>query len=109
MSRLKGKNYKDYNYTSRYSLFPYYYNSEDDKYVTGVGAYVSTDAPYIVHTVVQGDTLDNLALYYYNNPTYFWILCSFNRIRNPYIKLKIGQQLKIPSLSNITFDIQGRS
>ena len=109
MSRLKNRDYKDYSYTSRYAPFPHYYNASDDKYVTGISAYLDNTTTYQVHTVSQGDTLDNLALYYYNNPTYFWVICSFNRIRNPYVELKIGQQLKIPAMSNIKFDIQGRN
>lgn len=109
MSILKNKSYKEYNYTSRYSPFPYYYHKQDNKYVYGVTAYLDDSTLYSIHTVEQGDTLDNLALYYYNNPTLFWIICSFNRIRNPYVQLTPGQQLKIPSIANIKFDLEGRS
>ena len=109
MSRLIGKTHKEYSYISRYSLFPYYYNKEDNKYVMGITSRISEDSPYKIHTVVPGDTFDNLALYYYNNPTLFWVICSFNHICNPYTQLKTGQQIKIPALSNIQFDIQGRN
>ena len=109
MNILTDKSYKDYKYTSRYNSFPYYYNTKDDKYMYGLTAYLDNTTIYSIHTVVQGDTLDNLALYYYNNPTYYWVICSFNHITNPYMKLKEGQKLKIPTLSMIKYDLRGRS
>ena len=109
MDVLTNKSYKDYSYTSRYSPFPYFYNIKDNKYIYGITAYLDDTTPYKLHTVKQGETFDTLALYYYNNPTLFWIICSFNHIRNPYSKLTPGQKLKIPSLSNISFDLVGRS
>lgn len=109
MDVLNNKSYKDYSYTSRYSPFPYYYHTKDGKYTYGVTAYLDDTTVYHMHTVVQGDTIDKLALHYYNNPTLFWVICSFNRIRNPYVKLTVGQQLKIPSIANIKYDMDGRS
>ena len=106
---LTNKSYKDYSYTSRYSPFPYYYHTVDNKYVYGVTSYLDDTTPYTLHTVQQGETLDNLALYYYKNPTLFWIICSFNHIRNPYMRLRTGSKIKIPSISTIKFDITGRS
>lgn len=109
METLLNKSYKDYNYTSRYSPFPYYYHKKDDKYIYGITAYLDETTAFTLHTVSQGETLDKLAMYYYNNPTLFWVICSFNRIRNPYMYLIPGQKLKIPSLANIKFDLDGRS
>lgn len=109
MESLINKSYKDYDYTSRYSPFPYYYHVKDNKYVYGVTAYLDNTTVYSIHIVKQGDTIDNLAMHYYNNPTLYWVICSFNRIRNPYTKLSVGQQLKIPSIANIKFDVLGRS
>ena len=108
MRDLINKSYKDYSYTSRYVQTPYYYHRQDDKYVMGITHYLDDSTVYKLHTVKQGDTFDTLALYYYNNPTLYWIICSFNRITNPYQKLTVGQHLKIPSISNLKFDVNGR-
>lgn len=104
MEVLKNKQYRNYNRLSRYANFPYYYNSLDDKYVVGITAYLKDTTSYSVHTVVAGDTYDSLALYYYNNPTYYWIICSFNRIQDPFIEPEIGTTLRIPSISTIQFE-----
>lgn len=109
MNKLKNKSYKDYSYTSRYAPFPYYYNSEDTKYVYGVTANLDNTTVYTQHTVSRGDTLDSLALKYYNNPTLYWIICSFNRIQDPYTELVEGQKINIPSISALEFDYNGRS
>lgn len=109
MEILKNKQYKDYSYVSRYAPFPYYYNTRDNKYVSALTAYLDDTTIYSLYTVKQGDTLDSIALYFYNNPTLYWIICSFNHIRDPYIKLEVGQKLKIPSIANIQYDLNGRS
>lgn len=105
MDVLTNKSYKDYARISRYSPFPYYYHTKDDKYIVGTTAYLKDTTVYTLYTVQRGDTLDSLALEFYNNPTLYWIICSFNRIQDPFIELKEGQKLKIPSISNIEFDI----
>ena len=109
MSKLRDKAYKEYSYTSRYSPFPYYYNVEDNKYMYGLTTYLDDTTLYSLHVVRAGETLDNLALHYYNNPTLYWVICSFNHIQDPYIKLTEGQTLRIPALSNIMYDFEGRS
>ena len=98
---------KDYNMrNSRYEAFPYYFNKQDNKYFYGLSAHLKQkDISYIGHKVKQGDTLDTLALYYYNNPTYFWVIADFNRIRDPYEELKIDSLIKIPTFTKISFDI----
>lgn len=105
MDILTDKTYREYSRLSRYSPFPYYYHSVDDKYIYGVTAYLKDTTTYTLHTVQQGETFDSLALEYYNNPTLYWIICSFNRIQDPFIIPEEGSQLKIPSISNIEFDI----
>ena len=76
---IKNKEYKEYDRVSRYSVFPFYYVVEDNKYVYGITSHLKHDnVKYITHKVVRGDTLDSIALYYYNNPTYFWIVADFN-------------------------------
>ena len=104
---LKNKQYKDYKKLSRYSTLPYYYNTIDDRYVYGTCKNLKTTTPYRTHKVEQGDTLDTLALYYYNNPTYFWIIADFNKIKDPYKELNVGDKIKIPTFSSIEFDIWG--
>lgn len=103
---IKNKEYKEYDRVSRYSVFPFYYVVEDNKYVYGITSHLKHDnVKYITHKVVRGDTLDSIALYYYNNPTYFWIVADFNHINDPYKELKIGQLLKIPTFSDVEFDL----
>lgn len=104
MDVLTKKAYKEYNRLSRYAPIPYYYHLGDDKYIHGTDKHLRTDTPYTTHIVVGGDTLDTLALKYYNNPTYYWMIASFNRIRDPYKELVVGSAIKIPSISSIEFE-----
>ena len=106
MSQLINKQFKDYEKISRYSTFPYYYNVIDDKYMYGLTTHLKTDnIKFVNHTVKEHDTLDNIALYYYNNPTYYWVIADFNHIQDPFKKLELGSILRIPTFSNIEFDI----
>ena len=103
---LTEKSYKSYDRVSRYSVFPYYYNRIDNKYVYGITANLSNDdTKFVSHRIKPGDTLDSLALYYYNNPTYFWIIADFNRIIDAYSELKVGEVIKIPTFSDISYDL----
>lgn len=106
MNPLTKKQYKQYDRVSRYSPFPYYYNNVDKKYVYGVTAnlYIG-DTPFVAHTVKETDTWDSLALYYYNNPTYYWIICDFNRVTDPFVEPKCGTVIKIPTFSAITYNL----
>ena len=90
MDVLTDKSYKQYSKLSRYSAFPYYYHSKDDKYIYGKTAYLKDDTVYSLYQIKRGDTFDSLALYFYNNPTLYWIICSFNHIQNPFTELKEG-------------------
>jgi hypothetical protein len=101
---LKNKSYKNNTKISRYNSSPYYYHILDDKYLVGFSNRLKTNTPYIIHNVKRADTFDSLALYYYNNPTYFWIICDFNRINDPFIELKEGDKIKIPSFSTLEFE-----
>ena len=104
MEVLTTKAYKQYDRVSRYSVFPYYYNRKDKKYICGITSHLKTDdVNFVRHKVIEGDTLDTLALYYYNCPTYFWIIADFNNIIDPFEDLKLGQILKIPTFSNVEF------
>lgn len=105
MDILTDKKHKTYNRLSRYTIFPTYYNRLDDKYMYGTTSHLKTSTPYVVHIVKQNDTFDLLALNYYGNPTYFWIICDFNRIQDPFKKPKIGSKVKIPVMSSIDFKL----
>ena len=104
MDVLRNKAYRQYARLSRYSSFPYYYNDLDNKYVYGTTAYLKDNTSYTLRKISKGDTYDKLALQYYNNPTYYWIICSFNHIQDPFIEPEEGTFIKIPSMSTIEFE-----
>lgn len=104
MEILTDRAYKEYERVSRYSVFPYYYNRVDNKFFYGLTSHLDQEGTkFVPHVVKEDDTLDSLALYYYNNPTYFWVIADFNRIQDPYKDLEVGSVLKIPTFSNIAF------
>ena len=100
---LTQKSYIQYQKLSRYNNIPYYYHKLDNKYVYATGYNLDINTPFITTIVQKNDTLDSLALQYYNNPTYFWIIADFNRINDPYTQLIEGTTIKIPSFSAIRF------
>ena len=107
MAVLTEKFYKQYDRISRYSPFPCFYNTVDKKYVQGITAQLeNTETPFVAHTVKSGDTWDSLALYYYNNPTYYWIICDFNRVQDPFIEPSEGTVLRIPTFSAINYILE---
>ena len=104
MNVLKDKSSKTYLYTSRYATLPYYYNTLDKKYVYGISKNLNTNTDYVLHNLVDSDSLDSLALKYYGRPDLFWVIANFNNLNDPYIKLvdKMSS-IKIPALSGITW------
>lgn len=104
MDVLRDKQSKQYAYVSRYSTFPYFYNTQDNKFIYGVTSQLSSGTTYVAHKVTQSDTLESLALKYYGRPDYYWIIADFNRIQDPFIKL-LGkfEVINIPTLSNISY------
>ena len=104
MDVLTNKKYKSYDRLSRYSSFPIWYNKLDDKWVTGIPTQIESDN-YVLYQVQKNDTYDLIALNAYNNPTYFWIICNYNNILNPFDKPKPGSYLKIPTMSNLQFTV----
>lgn len=103
MEVLTQKQYKTYSYLSRYSPFPIWYNNVDDKYVYSTTRQLNKNTPYIVHVTDDDLTLNELALYYYNNPTLYWVIADFNSIQDPFTIIKAGQKINIPTLSNISY------
>lgn len=105
MDVLTNKSRKYYDYTSRYSTIPYYYNVNDKKYVYGLTKNLRTDTEYVIHNITDVDTLDSLALKYYGRPDLFWVIADFNRIQDPYIDLYSNFNfIYIPALSGIRYE-----
>ncbi len=104
MDSITNKNYISYDYISRYSAVPNYYHKLDDREFAGIGFNVLKNVPYAIHKVVDADTLDKIALKYYNNPTYWWIIAYFNDIQDAFIQLKDNYEtLKVPQINSIVF------
>lgn len=103
---LSNKTYKDYKKISRYSVFPYYYNRLDDKYLYIRTANLINTTPATLYTTKKKETCDSLALKFYGNPTLYWIIADYNRILDPYITFDEGSTIWIPNYSNIIFDTQ---
>ena len=104
MDILTDRQFKTYQKLSRYENFPIYYNTVDKKWVTGTTAYLSDRTSYQNYKVAGSETYDLLALHFYNNPTLYWIICSFNHVQDPFSKPKKGTVLKIPVISQVEFE-----
>ena len=101
---LKDKKYKQYENISRYSSFPYYYHTKDNKYIYGVTSQIDKNISFTVHKIREGDTLDNLSLTYYGRPDYYWMIADFNSIQDPYEKLYGKyESLRIPTFTSIAY------
>ena len=104
MDTLKNKRYGQFNYTCRYTGIPYYYSTDKKQDVYGIIKPMLKKSAWVAHKVTQEDSLDALALKYYNNPTFWWIIAFFNDIIDPFINLKEKFDIiKIPSISSIEF------
>ena len=94
---------KTYDYFSRYSELDTYYNNIDKKRYYGVSKHLSKNiTSYIKHTVSLTDTLDSIALKYYGNPLYWWIIADINNIQDPF-DLKPETVLIVPYLNQVKF------
>lgn len=104
MDTLKNKKYVSADYISRYVNVPIYYDSLEDKEVYGIGTSLRTDTEFVTHKVKANDTLNSLALKYYNNPTFWWVIAYFNNIQDAFKPLRDKYTtLKIPNISSIEF------
>lgn len=104
MDILTNKQTRSYNYTSRYAPFPLYYNTQDDKYMYGLTSQLLDSTEFVLHNVVDTDSLDKLAYKYYGRPDLFWVIADYNRIQDSYINLYQNfETIKIPSLSGIRY------
>lgn len=104
MDTLKNKMYESFNYLSRYTNIPYYYDTLQNKKVYGIGTNLKTNTEFVTHEIRSNDTLNSLALKYYNNPTFWWIIAYFNNIQDPFKPLREKYKtVRIPSISSIEF------
>lgn len=105
MDKLKNRRVATYEYINRYAGVPYYFDTEKRRDVFGIGKQISKDLPYFLYELKAGDTLDSLALTYYNNPTFWWAIAYFNNILDPFVELsKTRASVKIPNISSIVFE-----
>lgn len=105
MDELSNKRFFNADYLCRYTGVPYYYNNKDGKDVFGMSQNLLPDLAWVAHQVKPEDTLDSLALNYYNNPTYWWIIAFFNNINDP-LDVVLHERyeiLKIPGMTNLEF------
>lgn len=103
MDVLSNKSYRDYVKISRYNNFPYFYHRIDRKYVYGITRQLNKETPSMLYTTVKGDTYDSISLKFYNNPLFYWAICDFNSIQDPFTQPEQGTKLRIPTLSEIDF------
>lgn len=104
MDTMTNKKYIQYDYRCRYSDIPTFFDRINNRDVYGVGIPALKELPYVSHKVLSTDTLDSLALKYYNNPTYWWAIAYFNDILNSFEKLiDRFEIIKIPSIAAIGF------
>ena len=103
MTVLDNKYFKNYSYLCRYAGCANYYHHIDNKYVTATAQQLNMNTPYSEYIVRKGDSYDKIALMYYNNPTYYWIICYFNNIMDPFTQPIPGNVIKVPDLAAIEF------
>ena len=104
MDTLKNKSYARFDYLSRYMNTPYYYDTLFNKEIFGIGTNLKTNAEFVTHKVRSNDTLNSLALKYYNNPTFWWVIAYFNNVQDPFKPLKDKYEtLRIPNISSVEF------
>lgn len=104
MNVLTNKQTKSYDRLSRYSSIPIYYNIKTKEMVYGTAKHLSSATEAVLYTVKENDTYDSIALSFYNNPTYFWIICDYNRVIDPFTEPEQGSRLYIPVISDIEFE-----
>lgn len=105
MEKLTNTRVESFDYRSRYAGVNYYFDTVKQRDIYGIGRQIRFDTPYVSHKVKIGDTLDKLALTYYNNPSFWWVIAYFNKINDPFIEISPKYSiLKIPTISSIVFE-----
>lgn len=104
MNILNDKIYTEYNYLCRYTSVPHYFNTVDGRRENGIGSNMKKQTDCFLYKVQKDDTLDRIALEYYNNPSFWWILAYYNNIQDPFIPLQDQcSQLLIPAITGVEF------
>ena len=81
----------------------YEFNDLENSVMNGLDNYLddlelSTPESTIIHTVLDGQTLQNIAYQYYKDSGLWYIIALANNIQNPFSdELHAGQQLMIPN------------
>ena len=104
MDTLKNKNYATFNYLSRYTNVPYFFDTLSEKDIYGIGTNLKNNSEFVTHKVKSNDTLNSLALKYYNNPTFWWVIDYFNDVQDAFKPLiDKYATLKIPNIASVEF------
>ena len=77
MNILDDKQYKHYEYFSRYESVPYYYHKLDQKYVYGTTSHIKDNTSYILHEVKLNDKILSLVKLPLTN-VFIWAKSAFN-------------------------------
>lgn len=102
------KYYKTYDYVSRYEIFPYFYDSKNNRYYYGITAFINTDnVNYTVYQVKPGDSYDSIALDHYGSALFYWVITDFNKIFDAITPPEVGTVLMLPPINSIVFDVGG--
>lgn len=100
----KNKGLKQYSYLSRYTSVPVMGDSTAGRQYHGTVKWIDMeDIEYTIYSCKGGETLENLALNFYGNPQYWWVIADANRIIDSFKPLEEGMSLKIISLNDIKF------
>lgn len=99
------KNYKSYNYISRYETFPYFYDKDNNKYYYGLTSYLDNEnaSGYTIYQVKPGDSYDSIALNHYGCALFYWVILDYNRILDSLTPPTPGTTLRLPPLNSITY------
>ena len=110
MDTLKNKRYLKYGYTCRQNGTAVYYDTLTGKECYGIIRDLNKTTASFTHIVQERETLDSLALKYYNNPTYWWVIAMFNNIQDALVSnLKEEYPvLQIPNIAAIIFEKEKR-
>jgi nucleoid-associated protein YgaU len=104
MDTLRNKRFEAYDYVCRYTTVPYYYDTLGQRSVYGIGSNMLKNIAFTSHEVKETDTLDSLALKYYNNPSYWWVIAYFNDLQDAFVKLSDKLDvIQIPAIASIEF------
>ena len=106
MDKLTNKQNLVFDYKSRYAGVPFYFDTKLRRETPGITNQINFNNDYFIHKVQPDDSLDSLALEYYNNPTFWWLIAYFNKINDPFIDLVVNYRtLKIPTITDNTFEV----